>query len=101
MRRILIFTLFFYFLALWQSSFLAHFPIFNIIPNLILIAVILINILEGPKNYSGIFAAFAGGFFLDIFSAGFIGFYVLILVAAAVLIKIILRNYVWSPIHQV
>lgn len=90
--------MFFYFLALCQTSFLAHFSAFNVIPNLVLIAVILINILESPKNYTGVFIAFAGGFFLDIFSSGFIGFYVLILVAAAFLIKIILRNYVWSPI---
>jgi len=99
MRKILIFTLFFYFLALWQASFLAHFQVFNIIPSLVLIAVVLINILERPRNYSGIFAGFIGGFFLDIFSSGFIGFYVLILVASAVLIKIILRSYVWSPLR--
>ena len=97
-RKILIFTLFFYFLALWQTSFLVHFKVLGLAP-LILIAVILINLLENTRHYSGIFAAFVGGFFLDIFSSGLIGFYVLILVATAILIKIILRNYVWSPIR--
>ena len=98
MRKILIFILFFYLLALWQTSFLVHFKVLALAP-LILIAVILINLLENTRHYSGIFAGFVGGFFLDIFSSGFIGFYVLILVASAVLIKIILRSYVWSPLR--
>ena len=98
MRKILIFILFFYFLALWQTSFLVHFKVLGLAP-LILIAVILINLFENTRHYSGIFAAFVGGFFLDIFSSGLIGFYVLILVATAILIKIILRSYVWSPLR--
>ena len=97
-RKTLIFLLFFYFLALWQTSFLVHFKLLGVAP-LILISVIFINLFEKAKNYSGIFAAFIGGFFLDIFSSGIIGFYALIILATAILIKIILRNYVWASLR--
>jgi len=105
MRRFLTLVLFFYILALLQTSFLVSFNIFGVIPNLILISVILINLFERstvptqPKNYSGVFSAFAGGFFLDIFSAGLMGYWVLILLGLAIFIKIILRRHVRSPIR--
>jgi len=85
-------------LALLQTTVLASFELFGII-NLILIAVVLINLFERSKNYSGVYAAFIGGFFLDIFSSGMIGFDVLILLGTAILIKIILRKYVWVPLR--
>lgn len=96
-KRILTITVFFYLLALLQTSLFTHFRIGGFIPNLILISVILINIFERPQKNTGLFAGFIGGFLLDIFSSNFIGFYTLILLAAAFLIKIIFRRYVWSP----
>ena len=97
-RRILILTLFFYLLALLQTSFLVHFRMLGFVPNIIFIAVILINLFEKPKKYSGLYAGFIGGLFLDIFSSAFIGFYMLILIAVSLFIKIILRKYVWAPL---
>ena len=97
MKKILILILFFYILVLWQTSFLIHFNILGITPNLALILVVLINLFEKPEDFSGIFSAFAGGFFLDIFSSSPIGFYTLILLALAIFIKMILRKYVWVP----
>lgn len=91
LRKILILTLVFYLLALLQTSFL--------VPNFILIAVILVNLFEKPRYYSGIFSAFAGGFFLDIFSSCLIGFHILILLAISFFIKIVLRKYVGSPLR--
>lgn len=96
MKKIIIFILLLYFLALAQTSFFSHFRFFNVIPSLVLLAVLLINVLEKPRDRSGIFAAFAGGFFIDVFSSGFIGLYVLILAASAFLIKLILKDYVWA-----
>ena len=95
-KKIFIYTLFFYFLALLQTTSLVGFNLLGII-NLIVIAVILINLFEKPKDYSGIYAGFIGGFFLDIFSASLIGQNVLILLALALFIKIVLRKYVWAP----
>lgn len=97
-KKAIILILFFYLLALLQTSFLVHFRIFGFIPNLILIFVIFYSLLESPKKHSGILAGFVGGFFMDIFSSGFIGFYVLILLAVSIFIKLVLRKYVWSPI---
>ncbi|KPJ56416.1 hypothetical protein AMJ49_04900 [Parcubacteria bacterium DG_74_2] len=93
-RKLAIIILFFYVLALLQTSFLVNFGINGMIPNLILISVILINIFEKPEKKYGIFSAFIGGFFLDIFSERFIGFEILILTAIACFIKLILKKYV-------
>ena len=97
LRKIFIYTLFFYLLALLQTTSLVSFEIGGVI-SLMLIAVILINLFEKPKDYSGIYAGFIGGFFLDIFSASLIGQNALILLALALFIKIVLRKYVWAPV---
>jgi len=93
MKKILILIILFYILTLFQASFLIHFPIFGKAPNLILIAVFALNFLENPRKNTGIYIAGISGFFWDIFSKGFIGFHILVLVAIALCIKIILRNY--------
>lgn len=89
-KQVLLILIVFYFLALMQTSLF--------IPNFILISVILVNVFEKPQKNTGILAGFIGGFFLDIFSSNLIGFYVLILLALSILIKIIFRKYVWAPI---
>jgi len=94
MKKILFSIIFFYFLALFQTSFLIHFNIWGIIPNLVLIAAILVNIFEEARDYSGIFSSAAAGFFLDIFSENFIGFWTLILVVLSFFIKFILKKYI-------
>ena len=92
-QKIVIFILIFYILALVQSSFLVHFTIKGMVPNLILISVILISFLEKPGNYLGFIAAVSGGFFLDIFSSRLIGFEILILLLITLFIKMILKKY--------
>ena len=72
-------------------SFFIHF--FKFIPNLVLIAIILLNFLEDPKDKFGILAAILGGFFLDIFSEKFFGFYVLIAILTSLFIKLFLKKY--------
>lgn len=100
-KKILILILFFYILVLLQTSFLVHFNIKGIVPNLVLVSVILINFFEKPKEYLGFLSAIIGGFFLDVFSENFIGFYILILVGLAIFIKFILKKYVRTPIIKV
>jgi len=97
-KRALIFALFLYILALLQTSFLVHFKVAEIFPNLVLIAVIILNFFEDSRKNSGIISAFLGGFFLDIFSNRPMGFYILILIALAIFIKFILKKYVRVPI---
>jgi len=96
-KNILILLLAFYILALFQTSFLVHFNISGIIPNIIFILVIIINIFEKPEKKTGFSAAFIGGFFLDVFSSHPIGFNILILFSATLFIKVILRRYVRIP----
>lgn len=97
-KKLLIFTLFFYFLVLLQTSFFVHFRIWGIVPNFVFIAVILLNLFEKPKDYAGLLIALVAGLFLDIFSQGMIGFYALILFSLSFFIKIILKRYVWAPL---
>jgi len=86
-QKILILLPSFYFFALIQTAFLFSLP-------LILILIILINLFENPRDFSGIFAGMIGGFFLDIFSSGIIGLQVVILVFLSLFIKLILKRYV-------
>jgi len=95
MRTVLIFFIF-YFLVLIQASFLPHLGVLGGIFSPVFILAILANFLP-PR--AGLASAFAGGFFIDVFSAGLIGRNVLILLGLAILIKIILRKYVRSPLR--
>jgi rod shape-determining protein MreD len=83
-------------LALWQASFFVHFPIFGVTPNLILIAVILLNLFEKPEDYGGLWGSFIAGFFLDVFSGSFIGFYASICLAISLFMKLVFKRYVWA-----
>lgn len=87
MRKILLLIALFYILTLLQSSFLVHFDIVGLTPNLVLILVCLLSFFEKPKEYRGIFGAILGGFFLDIFSNSFIGISIIILVFISLFIK--------------
>jgi rod shape-determining protein MreD len=94
MRKVLIFSLFFYILALAQTSFLFHFNLFGIVPNLILISVVLVNFLEKKEKNAGLIIAIAGGFFLDIFSFLSLGMSITLLLLVALFIKKIIKSLV-------
>ncbi len=99
-KKILISIIVFYFLVLIQTSFLVHFNILGIVPNLVLISVVLWNLFEKSKNYFGLYIALIGGFFLDIFSNRLIGFYILILFALAIFLKLVFKRYVRIPFTE-
>ena len=99
-KKVFIFIILFYFLALIQTSFMIHFKTWNIVPNLILFSVIVWNIFEKADNRFGVYQAVIGGFFLDIFSNRFIGFNILILVILVILIKLFFRRYVRIPFFE-
>ena len=96
-KKIIIFIILFYFLALIQTSFMVHFSIWGLIPNLIFLSVVIWNIFEKSNNNFGIYQAFAAGFFLDIFSSRIIGFNIIILISLAIVIKLFLKSYVRIP----
>ncbi len=99
MKNPFLLILFLYFLALFQASFLVHFPL-GYFFNFVLVAIILISLFENPQRNFGLFCALSGGFFLDIFSEKFFGFWVLILVAISLFIKYILKQHVRFPLFQ-
>jgi len=96
-KKILILTLFLYFLTLLQTSFFIHFS--RYFPNLILITIVFINFFA-PQNeeWWGIVSAILGGFFLDIFSENFFGYYILISLGISFFINFVLKKYVQIPI---
>lgn len=87
----------FFLLALLQTSFFVHFRVFGIMPNFLLLAVLIVNIFESPRDLTGIYLALFAGFLWDIFSSEFIGYHILVLVCVAVLIKFVLFQYVRIP----
>ncbi|MCX6760378.1 MAG: rod shape-determining protein MreD [Candidatus Nealsonbacteria bacterium] len=84
----------FYCFALIQSSFLIHFNIYGFVPNLILISVFVLNLIESPEKKSGLFFAAFGGFLVDVFSNRLIGLNLSLYLILAFIIKYLLRNYV-------
>ncbi len=66
---------------------------------LIITILVILLIFEDTNKLNFVVVAFFSGLMLDLFSLKPLGFYTLIFVFAALLIKIILRKYVW-PIPQ-
>jgi len=97
MKEFLILILIFYILVLFQTSFLVYFNIKGFIPNLILIAVFLINLFEEKDRITGIYSAMIGGFFLDVFSEKSFGLYILISIVMAIFIKYVIKRHVRIP----
>ena len=88
-KKIFLEILIFYFLAILQISFLAHFKIPGQFLNLILISVVL---MVGLSLW-GFEAAFLGGFFLDVFSKSPLPLSILIFLVLTLLIKKILQTF--------
>lgn len=91
MKNIIFFILFFYFLIIFQSSFLVHFTVAGIVPNLILISVIIFNFFEKPRKNTGFLIAAIGGFYLDLYSGFPMGVFIFSLVLLTFLIKKIFK----------
>jgi len=94
MKKFLIFSLFFFFLTLLQTSFFIHFPVFGFYLNFIIIGQVLITLFEDPKENRAIYLSFISGFLWDVFSEKPIGFGILILFLISWILKIFLRKYV-------
>lgn len=87
-------------LAMIQASFMPHLPLDLKLPpwvNLVNLAVVIIALFEKRKNNMGWVAAFWGGIFLDMYSGGFLGYWILILIGGVAFIKLILKKYVRIP----
>ncbi|MBU3964600.1 hypothetical protein KJ562_02700 [Patescibacteria group bacterium] len=85
--KIIISLIVFYFLAVFQASYLIHFKIVGGIWNPILVAIIFLNFFEKYKDKSGLVMGGLAGFYLDLFSSYFFGFFTLIGILVAFAIK--------------
>src|SRR3989344_5017254 len=84
-----IIVLFFYILSLLQISFLPHFSILGITPNLVFILFFILIFFGKPDEYhQGIFFAFIAGFILDAFSPFYFGLSILSLLAIYFFMKL-------------
>lgn len=91
-KKFLFTFLLFYFLVVFQTSFLVSFSIKGQVPNFVLIALFLITFLG--KEMSSFFPieSFLAGFFLDLFSSKTFGLSIVILVVITFLLKKILKG---------
>jgi rod shape-determining protein MreD len=85
-----------YFLVLLQTSFFLHFALLRFIPNLAIIFALLWNFFEKEKKIfsPGLFISLYSGFLLDVYSEGYFGFFIILLLIITIFIKKILRSYV-------
>jgi len=84
----LLFLIFlFWFLVVFQESFLSFFKIFGARWNLILIGVFILNFIERKNSKIGKISALLGGFFLDLASSTFFGPFTFTLLILSFLIK--------------
>jgi len=92
LHKILALIVCFYILAAIQASFLPHFSIIGVTPNLVLIGVFLVAFFEKSSSYSGIFGALSAGMSLDLLGNSFIGSSVIVYLAIYFLLKEVLKQ---------
>jgi len=96
-KKFLFSVILYFALIIAETSFLLPFWEKSKYFNLILISVAIWNIIEKRENLFGLTNAIIGGFFLDIFSSHFFGFYTIISVSIAIFIKFFIKKYVKIP----
>ncbi len=89
MFKIIFSLIFFYFLALFQTSFLVHYEVGGGLLNLVLVSVILFSFFEKKESKSCLFIGAIAGFYLDIFSPLFPGLFTLLGIGIAFLVKLL------------
>lgn len=80
-----------------QVSFLPHFPIAGIVPNVFFLCFILFSALEKTDSNRWVALALSGGILLDSSLSPFIGFWVLILLGSGFGVQFIKRRYMRTP----
>ena len=100
-KRTIIIVVLLYLLTIFQVSFLGHFKFFSAdwlrFINLTLLFCFVLAIFERRSNDLAWPAAAWGGFFLDLYSDFFFGFWMLVLLALTLIIKLFLKRYVRIP----
>jgi rod shape-determining protein MreD len=96
MKQGVFLILIFVFLALLQTSFLAHFPLQGfVIP--VVIAGVFVASVFAKAPFAGFLGAFVGGLVLDIFSQHFFGYWAVVLVLMFCIVSFLIHTYVRFP----
>ncbi len=98
--RILFLCALLFFLSVFQASFLPHFMIAGFSLNIVLLLVCALSVAGQENLKTGIQASVAGGIFIDMFSSGFFGQWVLMFLSVALFSHFFLRRYARIPILQ-
>lgn len=98
--RILFLCVLLFFLSVFQASFLPHLRIAGFSLNIVLLFVCLLSVAGQESLKTSILAAIVGGIFVDMFSSGFFGQWVLIFLSFALLSHFFFRRYARIPILQ-
>lgn len=93
MKNTVFLFIFFGILGFSQVSFLPHFPIAGIVPNVFLLCFILFAALEKTDSIRWVALAVACGILLDSTSSPFIGFWPVLLLAFGFLVQMIKQRY--------
>jgi rod shape-determining protein MreD len=99
-KKLILFGLLFYLLTLFQTSFFPHFIFglsqknLNYFFNLSWVLILLLSFFEKKTEKFSFLLALLGGFFSDIFSEKFFGFYTLSFLLSCFFVKNILKKYV-------
>lgn len=86
-QKYLVITIIFYFFALLQTSFFAHFNFFGAVPNLVFMLFSLFIFFEKPSTFHVFFLSVVAGFLLDFLSYSHLGISVIILLLIGFLLK--------------
>lgn len=100
MKKVIISAIIVYLLIIFQTSFLAHFKSLYYLPNLAIVFVILLNLFESQQEKTGLIISAAAGFLLDAFSEKPFGFYTIVLIAASLAIKAIIKKYLYLKLSK-
>ncbi|MDP2930030.1 MAG: hypothetical protein Q8N56_00255 [bacterium] len=98
--KIVILLLIAYFLMISQANFLSVFGISRYLPNMTIVFVLLVIFLEPDQSRKGIILAGVSGLLFDLFLGKPVGFYGLIFLAGAILIKLVAKKHIWLKIKE-
>lgn len=87
----------FVFLALLQTSFLAHFALQGFVIPLAIIGVVILGVFA-RVSFVGLLGVFVGGLVLDVFSQHFFGYWTLVVVLVFCVVSFFTHTYVRFPI---
>lgn len=99
MRILFLFALFF-FLSVFQASFLPHLRIAGFSLNAVLLLVCILSFAGEESLEASVETGVIGGIFLDMFSSGFFGQWVLISIFLALFSHFFIRRYARIPVFQ-